>query len=91
MRPPPGGGAYIYKLFQKQGRNEPKHDQGKLKFSIFSDDLAQLFPVFLQFMIVSANIRTRYSKISALRANGDQIQRFWLFFVTGNREEIIVF
>ena len=79
------------KLFQKQGRNKPRYEKRKPQIFPILDELAYFFPVFLQFVIVSANIRTRYSKISALRANRDQIQRFWPFFVTGNREEISVF
>ena len=42
-------------------------------------------------MIVSVNTRTRYIKITALRASWDQIQRFWPFFVTGNRKELDIF
>ena len=85
MRPPGGGGKISFSKNREEIDLKTKKE--KLKSSLFLDGLAYFFPFFLPFMIVSANLRTRYSKISELRANRDRTQRFWLLFVTGNREE----
>ena len=74
------------KLFQKQGRIKPQHEKRKPQIFPVLDDPALFSPVclpfqpwyFQPFMIVSSTLRIRHSKISALHANWDWIQRFSL-------------
>ena len=56
-------------LAKKQGRNKPKHKKEKPEIFPVFGRFGLFFPVLLPFMIVLANVRTRYLKISALRVN----------------------
>ena len=55
--------------------NSAEHEKGKPKIFPVFRRFGLIFPVFLPFMIVLANVRTRYSKISAeeIRVFGQNI------------------
>ena len=53
------------RVLEETEQNMKKKDQ---KSSLFLNDLAYCFPVFLLFLTISANVTTKYSKNPALRA-----------------------